>query len=302
MQYFVSKNHNNLNRRQFSPETITPRLCLNPRYPVHLARDPEEVEVLLDSGAFQDIRDEDRKTFGDALERQLEFQEHVGFQARYVVSYDRIVDEVITKDGVRTKVRVDGRRARKYVDETIDAAQFLTEHRDEVSPSRLILSCQGVSSQQYGRCVKEILYLAEREDVIGFGGQCIIGQRPGLTRDYFKVLEAALPKVRRKGIRRIHIFGVGTFPVLVRTQALCWKWGVVPSYDTSALEINARWGKVAVPPQPGDWLPSLHVTRVFDQKDKFELFHPRDIAMANIWFAVNFWKKIDEMYPLRKDV
>lgn len=241
-------------------------------------------------------------SFGAALDRQIEFQKRTGFQAKYVVSYDRIVDEVITKDGVRKKVRVDGRRARRYVDETIDAAQYLTEHRDEVAPSRLILSCQGVSPPQYARCMKEVLYLSDRADVIGFGGQCIIGQRPGLTKDFFRVLEDALPKIRSKGIRRIHIFGVGTFPVLVRVQALCWKAGVVPSYDTSALEVNATWGKFAVPPQPGDWLPSLHVSRVFGRKDKFKLFHPRDVAMANIELAIQFWEKIDKMYPLRTDV
>lgn len=302
MQYFVSKNHNNLNRRAFEPETITPRLCLNPKYPVRLAKNPSEVEVLLDSGAFQDINDHQRKTFGQALQRQLDFQKRVGFEAKYIVSYDRIVDEVVTSGGTRVKTRVDGRRARRYVDETIDAAQFLTEHRKDVKPSRLVLSCQGVSPRQYERCIREVLYHAETPDVIGFGGQCIIGQRPGLTKDYFTVLEDALPRIRRKGIRRIHIFGVGTFPVLVRTQALCWKYGVVPSYDTSALEVNATWGKVAVPPQPGDWLPSLHVTRIFGREDKFQLFHPRDLAMMNIRLAVRFWEEVDEMYPLRTDV
>ena len=138
MQYFVSKNHNNLNRRPFTPETITPRLCLNPKYGVTLARPAEEVEVLLDSGAFQDIHDEERLSFKDALQRQRDFEYRVGFCSKYIVSYDRIVDEAVTTDGVRKKTRVDGRTARKYVDETIDAAKHLADNREDLTPRRLV--------------------------------------------------------------------------------------------------------------------------------------------------------------------
>lgn len=302
MQFFVSKNHNNLNRRAFSPETITPRLCLNPKYPVRLVRPARDLEVLLDSGAFQDISDHKRLTFSEALDRQLAFEARVGFQSKYIVSYDRIVDETFNEDGRRVKLRVDGRTARKYVDQTIDAAKHLADQRRVLRPRRLVLSNQGVSPGQYTRCVEEVLSFAEKADVIGLGGQCIIGQRPGLTKDYFAVLANVLPMMHRRGIRRLHVFGVGTFPVLVKTQALCWKYGVVPSYDTSALEVNARWGKVVVPPNVGDWLPTLHVTRVFGQEDRFDLFHPCDLALLNIRLATHFWEEIDKMYPLRKDI
>jgi hypothetical protein len=302
MQFFVSKNHNNLNRRPFSPETINPRLCLNPKYGVRLARPAGDLEILLDSGAFQDISDHKRLSFDGALQRQLTFEQRVGFQSKYIVSYDRIVDETFNEDGKRVKLRVDGRTARKYVDETVDAAKHLADQRRELKPRRLVLSNQGVSPGQYSRCVKEVLSFSEKNDVIGLGGQCIIGQRPGLTADYFEVLRNILPLIHRKGIRRLHVFGVGTFPVLVKTQALCSKFGIVPSYDTSALEINARWGKITVPPNVQDWLPTLHVTRVFGLEDKFELFHPRDLALLNIRIATNFWEEIDKMYPLRTNL
>lgn len=302
MQFFVSKNHNNLNRKPFSPELETPRLCLNPKYGVRLERPASGLEILLDSGAFQDISDHKRLSFDEALQRQLNFEGRVGFRSKYLVSYDRIVDETFNEDGRRVKLRVDGRTARKYVDQTIDAAKHLADQRKELKPRRLVLSNQGVSPGQYTRCVREVLSFSENEDVIGLGGQCIVGQRPGYTKDYFEVLKNILPMIRRKGIRRLHIFGLGTFPVLVKTQALCWKFGVVPSYDTSALEVNARWGKVVAPPNVGDWLPTLHVTRVFGEEDKFELFHPRDLALLNIRIATRFWEEIDKMYPLRKDV
>ena len=302
MQFFVSKNHNNLNRKPFSPETISPRLCLNPKYGVRLERPAHGLEILLDSGAFQDINDHTRLTFENALQRQLAFEERVGFQSKYIVSYDRIVDETFNEDGKRLKLRVDGRTAKKYVDQTIDAAKHLADRRKELRPRRLVLSNQGVSPSQYTRCVKEVLSFSEKGDVIGMGGQCIIGQRPGLTKEYFDVLASILPMLRRKQIRRLHIFGMGTFPVLIKTQALCSKYGVVPSYDTSALEINARWGKFAVPGNPTDWIPSLHVTRVFGIEDKFDIFHPCDVAMFNIRLATHFWREIDKMYPLRADL
>lgn len=302
MQFFVSKNHNNLNRKPFSPEVETPRICLNPKYGVRLERPARSLEILLDSGAFQDINDHKRLSFDAALQRQLNFEERVGFRSKYLVSYDRIVDETFNEDGRRVKLRVDGRTARKYVDQTIDAAKHLADQRHELKPRRLVLSNQGVSPGQYTRCVKEVLTFSERGDVIGLGGQCIVGQRPGYSRDYFAVLKNILPMIRRRGIRRLHVFGLGTFPVLVKTQALCWKFGVVPSYDTSALEINARWGKVVAPPNVGDWLPTLHVTRVFGEEDKFDLFHPRDLALLNIRIATRFWEEIDKMYPLRTEV
>ncbi len=301
MQFFVSKNHNNLNRKPFSPETETSRLCLNPKYGVRLTRPAKGLEILLDSGAFQDINDQKRLTFEKALERQLAFEDRVGFRSKYIVSYDRIVDETFNKDGKRVKIRVDGRTARKYVEQTIDAAKHLADRRGELRPRRLVLSNQGVSPGQYARCVRETLSFSEKEDVIGMGGQCIIGQRPGLTKDYFQTLKNILPMLRRKRIRRLHIFGMGTFPVLIKTQALCSKFGIVPSYDTSALEINARWGKFAVPANASEWLPSLHVTRVFGIEDKFDIFHPCDVAMFNIRLATHFWKEIDKMYPLRRD-
>lgn len=156
MQFFVSKNHNNLNRKPFSPETETSRICLNPKYGVRLTKPPKSLEILLDSGAFQDINDQMRLTFEGALDRQLAFENRVGFTSKYIVSYDRIVDETFNEDGKRVKSRVDGRTARRYVDQTVDAAKFLADHRKELKPRRLVLSNQGVSAGQYTRCVREV--------------------------------------------------------------------------------------------------------------------------------------------------
>lgn len=298
VQYYVSKNHNRLNRRAFSPETITPRLCLSPKYPITLARSPAEMDIILDSGAFQDISHEERLTFQTALSRQLEFEKRVGFTSNYIVSYDHIVDECPTVRGKRKKHRVSFSTAERYVDETIDAAKFLADCRKELEPRRLILSNQGVTPSQYVECVKEILKFSEPVDVIGLGGFCIIGQVPRLINDYFKVIEETLPLLETRKIRRLHIFGVGVFKVLIRTHVLCHRHNVIPSYDTSSMEFNAIFGRAFSPDIMRIGPPGVHLTQVFKRDDKYELYHPRDWAMLNIRMVHMFWDELEKIYPI----
>jgi len=92
MYFYVSKNHDRLNGKPFRPELVGERVCLNPKYraTVDTRRRPK---VLLDSGAFQDRHADKRLTFGEALTRQLDFEEERGFTSELIVSYDRLVDE-----------------------------------------------------------------------------------------------------------------------------------------------------------------------------------------------------------------
>jgi hypothetical protein len=301
MQYFVSKNHDRLNKRTFAPERVANRICLNPSYPVTLGGRSSSLSIMLDSGAFQDIRTQDRLTFEGALQRQLDFERDQDFFANYLVSYDRIVDESPTVQGQRKKRRVVGQTADRYVQETVDAAKYLADQRDNLSPRRLILSNQGVSPDQYIDCVKEVLKFAEPSDVIGFGGFCIIGQIPKYTADYFEVLKRALPLLRRRRIRRIHIFGVGVFKVLIKTHVICSRVGITPSYDTSSLELNAVFGRAFHPDVAGVGAAGVHLTNVFSKEDKYEFYHPRDWAMLNIKVVTEFWRELNRLYPLPDD-
>jgi len=301
MEYYVSKNHDRLNERVFAPETLTDKLCLNPKYRVTLNRPSEQVNILLDSGAFQDIKQEQRLTFHEALDRQLEYEKQVGFVSKFLVSYDRIVDESPTVQGKRLKRRVSKGKSERYVEETINAAKFLSDSRRELKPRRLILSNQGVTPDQYIDCVKEVLRISEPDDVIGLGGFCIIGQVPKFTDDYFQVLKKVLPLAKRNGIRRVHMFGVGVFKVLVKTHVMCQKYGIVPSYDTSSLEFNAVFGKVLSPDVENIGPAGIHLRKVFTKEDKYELYHPRDWAMLNIQMANFFWEKLNDLYPLQDE-
>jgi queuine/archaeosine tRNA-ribosyltransferase len=301
MEYFVSKNHNTLNKRVFAPETITNRLCLNPKYGVYLQSPPAQMNILLDSGAFQDRERSQRLSFNDALDRQLRYEQHLGFVSKYIVSYDRIVDESPIVQGKRRKRRVSRRTADRYVEETIDAAKFFADQRRDLKPRRLVLSNQGVNPDQYVDCVKETLSFSHPSDVIGMGGFCIIGQVPKYTEDYFETLERTLPLLRKSGVKRLHLFGVGVFKVLIKTHVMCQKYGIIPSYDTSSPEFNAVFGKVFSPDIDFEGPEGVHLRKVFDKGDKYRLYHPRDWAMLNIQMVNIFWDKLNELYPLPEE-
>lgn len=301
MEYYVSKVHNRLNKRPFTPEKYTDKLCLNPKYNVALSRPGDEISVLLDSGAFQDLHADQRLSSAAALDRQLAYEKKVGFESRFIVSYDRIVDESPTVQGIRRKRRVGRKTSEEYVEETISAAKFLADHRKELRPRRLVLSNQGVTPEQYLGCLKEVLRFSEPKDVIGLGGFCIIGQVPRYTKDYFEVLETVLPRMKRRRIRRVHLFGIGVFKVLIRTHILCHRYGIIPSYDTASLEFNAVFGKAFKPDLLGEGPEGVHMTQVFAKRDKYELYHPRDWAHVNIQTASFFWDQLNGLYPISQE-
>lgn len=287
MQYYVSKNHNRLNGRQFSPEMMHNRICLNPKYAASVSPAAKDTMVLLDSGAFQDRNSEARLSFSGALTRQLEFEDKQGFRSELIVSYDRLVDEEEGASG-RNKHRVSSQVANAYVEETINAAKFLADQRDDLAPRQLVLSCQGISLDQYVECVKEVLSFATADDAIGLGGFCIIGQKKRLCSQYYAILEQVLPLIKEHGINRLHLFGVGYFPPLVRTHAMCRQYGIQPSYDTSSYEFNGVIGRVFNPLAPG-------VSQVFRKDDKHYLYHPAEIAKMNIRLVANFWAELDRL-------
>lgn len=288
MHYYVSKNHNRLNGKTFSPEKINPHVCLNPKYGADVRSTPT-AKVLLDSGAFQDRQKDSRVSIQAALSRQLVFEEKQGFTSELLVSYDRLVDE--SEGTGRNKKRVAHATAKKYVEETIDAAKYLADEREQLNPRRIVLSCQGTTVPQYIGCLKEILKFAEPDDVIGFGGFCIVGQRKSLSDQFFKILGQALPLIHKKQIERVHLFGVGYFPVLVRAHVMCRKAGITASYDTSSYEFNGVLGRVFNPLAPA-------MSPVFMPKDKHSLYHPAEIAKFNIAMVSDFWRRLNEVEPV----
>lgn len=285
MKFFVSKVHDTLNSRPYRPELETPFLCLNPYYNVSLAKDAD-VRYLLDSGAFQDVKG-DRLSYERALDRQLAFEKVVGREAHAIVSYDHLVDEQMV-DGKQTKQRVSREIGENYVMETIEAAEYLASRRDELGERKLVLSCQGSDEDQYLDCLDEMLKIAEPGDVIGFGGYCILSKSKKYEEQYYEVLREGFPRIRDAGIDRVHIFGMGVFRALVQTDIFGRMNGIECSYDTSAAELNAVFGKSFNPMQ-------AQMCKVFDKGHKNNGYHSSNLAIMNVRLINNYWNEVGKM-------
>ena len=166
MRFYASKTSNILNSMPFEPERYAHALMLNPNYTgVDI---PNDTIYMMDSGAFQDVKDDQRLTFASALKRQLDFEKKLGVKAESLVSYDRLVDEQC-ENGVQFKKRVDDDIGVDYVEETIKASEYFVKERDRgiLQGRNLVLSNQGCNVRQYVGCVNNILDIAEPNDIIG---------------------------------------------------------------------------------------------------------------------------------------
>ena len=285
MRFYVSKCHDSLNSIPYNPEIKTPDLCLNPYYRVKLTPG-YEVNYILDSGAFQDVKGI-RLTFADALKRQLGFENVVGRPAYAIVSYDHLVDEQMV-DGIQTKVRVDKDTGQQYVNETIDAAKYLASKRPELGRRKLILSCQGSNVEQYLDCLDAILDIARPGDIIGFGGFCILSKNKVYEDEFYRVVTKGIPRIRDEGINRVHIFGMGVFRALVQADIFARMHEIECSYDTSAAEMNAVFGKSFNPIEG-------QMSKVFAKCHKNMGYRSSELAMFNVDLILDYWKKIREM-------
>lgn len=286
MRFYVSKCHDSLNGREYSPELITPFLCLNPYYNVTL-KDHKRVKYILDSGAFQDVKTENRLTPKNALERQLSFEKKVGRKAEAIVSYDRLVDEQI-ENGVQFKERVSESIGKEYVEETIEAAKYLCSQRNRLKGRKLILSCQGSTANQYMECLKAMLDIASPEDIIGFGGFCILSKSVKYETEFYEVVNKGFPMIHDRGIDRVHIFGMGVFRVLVQTDIYARMNGIDCSYDTSSPELNSVFGKSFNPVEG-------QMATVFSKIHKMNGYVPANLALFNVKMITEYWEQISQM-------
>lgn len=283
MRFYVSKCHDTLNGKEYSPETVTPYLCLNPYYNASLKKH-SHVSYILDSGAFQDVKTENRLTPQAALQRQLDFEKKVGRKAEAIVSYDRLVDEQI-EDGVQFKERVSESLGKEYVEETIESAKYLVSQRNRLKGRKLVLSCQGATAPQYMGCLKAILDIASPEDIIGFGGFCILSKSVKYETEFYEVVNKGFPLIHDYGNSRVHIFGMGVFRVLVQAELYARKTGIECSYDTSSPELNSVFGKSFNPVEG-------QMATVFSKVHKMDGYVPANLAMFNVKMITAYWNNM----------
>lgn len=199
---------------------------------------PAKVQGIIDSGAFSDALDK-RLTPEQALNRQLTWESKAAqkwespWQAYGLVSYDVLIDETWS-NGERKKQRWSISRADWAVKETIEAARYLASQRERLSPRRLVLSAQGVDSIQYQECMAEVLKVATTDDIIGFGGWCILGRFTSWLPEFWRTLRLTFPMIAGVGIKDVHIFGVLYQPALGGMLYLADQHGLSISTDSTA--------------------------------------------------------------------
>jgi hypothetical protein len=223
--------------------------CFTAAHPPQAARfrDADEIDALLDSGAFTDPPHK-RLTHEGALERQFRWEgwaariwEHPRpWTARHFVSYDLLIDEKWV-DGKRHKERWDIKDAGRAAEETVAAARYLASQRERIEPRTLVLSCQGVDAYQYQECVTEVLKVAQPHDWIGLGGWCILGMKQAWMPTFWQTMRLVLPQIAASGVKHIHIFGVLFLKAIGGLSWLADQYGLTVSTDSTAPVLACTW-------------------------------------------------------------
>lgn len=247
---FVSKTSNTINRIKYSPEYITPFLCLNPMYSHATTEFP--CEVVLDSGAYQN--ENRRVTFDEALIRQQRYEKKLGYPAKYIVAYDKIGDPEIT----------------------MDANKFLL-HQPLPENQQKIVVVQGTTDDEYSKCLKQILDLSNHHEfVLGFGGIAKAGVNSNIENKLYCAVSDNYSKF--SNIKHIHLFGV-----LNKRITRFFEYAFpdkILSVDTAGIEIRSVMGNVF---QDGRY------HKVFSKEQKFIDYHPNDLAHDNIRRVLDYY-------------
>lgn len=112
-----------------------------------------------------------------------------------------------------------------------------------------------------------------------------VGRRAEAIVSYDRLVDE---QIGDAGLSRVHIFGMGVFRVLVQTDIWARMNGLECSYDTSAPEMNAVYGK-AFNPINGE------MNKVFEKVHKHQGYVPADLAMFNIRTINHYWDSIEKM-------
>lgn len=207
------------------------------------------VQGMLDSGAFSDPP-EQRLTPEEALTRQLRWEANAArlwgapWQAEGLVSYDRLIDETWV-DGKRMKRRWSVHAGEQAVEETVAAACFLVFQRERLKPRKLVLSCQGVTAEQYLQCARAVLAVSSPRDILGLGGWCIVGRNRSELPEFHRTVSLVVPEAAAHGLKRVHLFGVLYRPALTHLAEVCRSCGIRASTDSAAPVLALTWSDPA---------------------------------------------------------
>jgi hypothetical protein len=278
----------------YKPEKITGTCMVNPIYRI---RDIlPNTHVLCDSGSFQDIDKHIRLHPKDALERQLQYKTYLekecaGIHFEGLAIYDNMVgvDEIMLCDqnGIYRKQKVRGNEETSLsaIQSTLDAADYYYTQRSRID-TKIIWIAQGIHPRQYiDACALPLLEYASSEDYFGLGGFCIIGRsKKRMLPIFYETVHELVPLVKKKGIQRIHVFGVSVPEAIEYLHTECKKYGIESSTDTSAPEVAARrYGNVYT--KQGKQMAAKTFKKIYRKAHWkiWEDYNPIKLAMANVY-------------------
>ena len=157
----------------------------------------------------------------------------------------------------------------------------------------MVLSCQGSDTEQYLDCMKQAISIADPGDTIGIGGFCILSKSKKYEQQFYEVIREGFPMMRDAGMTNAHIFGMGVFRALVQADIWGRMNGIDVSYDTSAAEMNAVFGKSFNPIQG-------QMSKVFSKQHKNKGYRSSDLSMLNVRLIMNYWDEVERM-PLPEE-
>lgn len=251
MKIYISKTNDKINAKRLDQELLTDHICLNPNYKsVTLKRD---VNVLMDSGAFQDRTT--RVSFQEALDRQLALEKKVGVISERIVAYDLIGDPTVTHQ----------------------ANIFLNSKRDELEPRQLVFMIQGNDFGECKECFDNLYPMLKWCDCVGIGGVALSGTRTAIREKLVQTFEYIAPMIAYIGASDIHVFGVGSIKVLDALCAINAKYGdcIDVSCDTSSAEIRSVMGYVFS-------CEDRKFVKTYTKAQKMTEYHPCDVTRMNI--------------------
>ncbi len=214
---------------------------------------PDGVQVLQDSGAFGEPMSAGRAarlSFADALKRQqahaarYDYAHKIAYQASYDLLVDHRLSEAAYLSGAfrRSILRCAESDGEEAVEVTIRAARFLDQHRHH-DGYPLALNVQGVTPEQYLRCVQAVVPLLRGGDMLGLGGWCVLGRLPRMMGDFLQTLALVMPFLARESVSRVHLYGCIYTPALAAALAMCDQYGIMLSNDSAFPSFGPRVGK-----------------------------------------------------------
>lgn len=203
-------------------------------------QDFSQINLFLDSGAFQRFKDNQRIENSQSLELQLYRERQLKTVCFALASNDRLIDEKEV-NGRKAKERWTVEEGWLAVRQTVAAAEYLASQRQYLAGRKLVLGCQGVDAKQYKACVSEVLQFTTAADWIGLGGWCILGKQQKWMQTFRQTLIEVIPLIAASPVKHVHIYGVLFEPALGNLLWMCDRYGLTCSTDSKKALSDCRW-------------------------------------------------------------